>query len=138
MDILNKLPNELADIVRQYRGINPIAYAVIRKYYEHLFKKKCLYEMFVHYNYVYPRCYCNNCPSNGVNKLYKRKDCDECFKFECTFIYTPNDFVECITDNPQYQKIMYYPELLPDPELGDEYYNDDTYDDYPYYYEDSD
>ena len=40
MEILNKLPNELADIVRQYRGINTIAYAAIREYYNSLFKKK--------------------------------------------------------------------------------------------------
>jgi len=133
MEILNKLPNELADLVRQYRGVNTIAYAAIRKYYNSLFKKKELYEEFVWSNYVYPQCNCNNCPNNGVKKLYKRKDCDQCFRFESTFIYTPNDFIECITDNPQYQKIMYYPQLQADPELGDEYYNDDRYDDYVYY-----
>jgi len=46
-------------------------------------------------------------------------------------MYVPNDFIECITDNPQYQKIMYYPELVTDYQL-----DDDTY--YDYYYEDSD
>ena len=122
MEILNKLPNEVADLVRQYRGINPIAYVAIREYYNSLFKKKELYEEFVWANYVYPNCACNNCPDNGRHKIYKRKDCNECFKFESTFIYTPNDFVECITDNPQYQKIMYYPQLIQDSELGDEYY----------------
>ena len=30
MEILNKLPNEVADLVRQYRGINPIAYERIK------------------------------------------------------------------------------------------------------------
>lgn len=128
MDILNKLPNEVADLVRQYRGINTIAYAAIREYYNYLFKKKELYEDFVWANYVYPKCVCNNCPDNGRHKIYKRKDCDECFKFESTFIYTPTDFVECITDNPQYQKIMYYPQTINN--HNDEYYDYDEYYEY--------
>ena len=40
IDILNKLPNEVGDLVRQYRGINTIAYAAIREYYNYLFKQK--------------------------------------------------------------------------------------------------
>lgn len=127
MEILNKLPNEVADLVRQYRGINKIAYAAIREYYNSLFKKKELYEQFVWANYVYPNCACNNCPDNGRHKIYKKRYCNECFKFESTFMYLPNDFIECITDNPQYQKIMYYPELVTDYQLDDEYYYEDIY-----------
>ena len=40
-------------------------------------------------------------------KIFKRRDCDECFKFESTMIYMPENFQICIWDNNQFQKIYY-------------------------------
>ena len=102
----DKLPQDIINIIQSYL-VNNIAYNAISSYFDRLYIKKNKYEEFVWDNYVYPKCACNNCPDNGKYKIYKKRDCDECFKFESTFMYTPNDFVECISDNPQFQKIYY-------------------------------
>ena len=102
----DKLPQDIINIIQSYL-VNNIAYNAISSYFDGLYIKKNKYEEFVWDNYVYPKCACNNCPDNGKYKIYKKRDCDECFKFESTFMYTPNDFVECISDNPQFQKIYY-------------------------------
>jgi len=107
LEILSKkLPDEIINNIRKYM-VNEIAYEALQQYFNYLYEKKEKYEEFVWNNYVYPKCKCNNCPDNGKYKIYKKRDCDECFKFESTFMYTPNDFVECISDNPQFQKIYY-------------------------------
>lgn len=117
----DKLPQDIINIIQSYL-VNNIAYNAISSYFDRLYIKKNKYEEFVWDNYVYPKCACNNCPDNGKYKIYKKRDCDECFKFESTFMYTPNDFVECISDNPQFQKIYYGKEGN---DYSDEYYYSD-------------
>ena len=41
-------------------------------------------------------------------------------------MYTPNDFVECISDNPQFQKIYYGKEGN---NYNEDYYGEDYYSD---------
>ena len=127
LEILKKeLPDEIINNIRKYM-VNEIAYEALQQYFNYLYEKKEKYEEFVWNNYVYPNCVCNNCPDNGKYKIYKKRDCNECFKFESTFMYTPNDFVECISDNPQFQKIYYgkegnnYNEYY----YGEDYYSDE-------------
>tara|TARA_B100000902_G_C26549965_1_gene546684 strand:+ start:75 stop:476 length:402 start_codon:yes stop_codon:yes gene_type:complete len=100
------LPREILDTIQLYLKNDTVNNALI-SYFEHLYMKKEKYEAFIYYNYIYPKCYCNNCPYNGKNKIYKKKDCNPCFIFESTFTYMPNDFNECIIHNPQFQKIYY-------------------------------
>ena len=119
------LPQDVLDIIQSYL-VNDIAYTAISSYFDRLYIKKNKYEEFVWANYVYPNCYCNNCPDNGRYKIYKKRDCNECFKFESTFMYTSNDFVECISDNPQFQKIYYGKEGN---DYNEDYYNEDYYSD---------
>tara|TARA_B100000900_G_scaffold382007_1_gene368876 strand:+ start:49 stop:459 length:411 start_codon:yes stop_codon:yes gene_type:complete len=126
LEILKKeLPNEIINNIRKYM-VNEIAYEALQQYFNYLYEKKEKYEEFVWNNYVYPNCVCNNCPDNGKYKIYKKRDCNECFKFESTFMYTPNDFVECISDNPQFQKIYYGKEGN---DYNEDYYNEDYYSD---------
>ena len=122
LEILKKeLPNEIINNIRKYM-VNEIAYEALQQYFNYLYEKKEKYEEFVWNNYVYPNCVCNNCPDNGKYKIYKKRDCNECFKFESTFMYTPNDFVECISDNPQFQKIYYGKEGN---DYSEDYYSDE-------------
>lgn len=126
LEILKKeLPDEIINNIRKYM-VNEIAYEALQQYFNYLYEKKEKYEEFVWNNYVYPNCACNNCPDNGKYKIYKKRDCNECFKFESTFMYTPNDFVECISDNPQFQKIYYGKEGN---DYNEDYYNEDYYSD---------
>ena len=129
LQILNdKLPQDIIDNIRLY-VVNEIAYQAINKYYNHLYKKKELYEEFVCVNYIYPNCKCNNFPDNGRYKMYKRKDCNDCFIFDSTFTYMPEDFRICIWDNNQFKKIRYYPNY----EKSEEYYDEDEDEDEEYY-----
>jgi len=122
LEILKKeLPDEIINNIRKYM-VNEIAYEALQQYFNYLYEKKEKYEEFVWNNYVYPNCVCNNCPDNGKYKIYKKRDCNECFKFESTFMYTPNDFVECISDNPQFQKIYYGKEGN---DYSEDYYSDE-------------
>lgn len=122
LEILKKeLPDEIINNIRKYM-VNEIAYEALQQYFNYLYEKKEKYEEFVWNNYVYPNCTCNNCPDNGKYKIYKKRDCNECFKFESTFMYTPNDFVECISDNPQFQKIYYGKEGN---DYNEDYYSDE-------------
>ena len=99
------IPREVINNIQKYT-VNNVAIHALNNYFDYLYVKKELYEDFVWNNYVYPNCKCNNCPDNGMYKIYKRKDCDACFMFDSTHIYTPIDFMECIIDNPQYYKII--------------------------------
>lgn len=120
------LPREVLDKIQIYL-VNDTANNALKLYFDHLYTKKNLYEEFIFENYVYPKCYCNNCPDNGVRKIFKKKDCDPCFIFESTFTYVPNDFNECVIDNPQFKKIYY------DEKKSIEFI--DEYDEYEYEYE---
>lgn len=119
-----ELPRVVLNNIQSYI-VNNIAYSAISSYFNHLYAKKLLYEEFVWANYVNPRCYCNNCPDNGVNKIFRRKDCDACFIFENTYRYMPNDFVECIIKNNQFRKIHYDEKESNDYEEYEEYEEDD-------------
>lgn len=99
-------PQEILNHIQEFM-INDSVYEALRKYFNKLYYKKELHEEYIWDKYVYPKCYCNNCPDNGVNKIFKRKDCDECFKFQSTLVYMPEDFQLCIWDNNQFQKIYY-------------------------------
>lgn len=99
-------PQEIINHIQEFM-INDSVYEALREYFNKLYYKKELHEEYIWDNYVYPKCYCNNCPDNGVNKLFKRKDCDECFKFQSTLVYMPENFQLCIWDNNQFQKIYY-------------------------------
>ena len=131
--IKHMLPQDVLDIVQSYL-VNDIAYTAISSYFDRLYIKKNKYEEFVWSNYVYPKCYCNNCPDNGKYKIYKKNDCNHCFIFEYTTRYMPNDFNECILNNPQFQKIYY------DEKKSNEYSDDseDYYECSQEYYEYSD
>ena len=99
-------PQEIINHIQEFM-INDSVYEALREYFNKLYYKKELHEEYIWDNYVYPKCYCNNCPDNGVNKLFNRKDCDECFKFQSTLVYMPENFQICIWDNNQFQKIYY-------------------------------
>ena len=85
---------------------NDIAYNALKEYFSYLYYKKELYQDFSYIQYVVPNCRCFRY-WNSIANRYKTKECDECFKFEYTYIYTPNDFIECIEDNSQFEKIYY-------------------------------
>jgi|TARA_Y100000992_G_scaffold120854_2_gene79207 hypothetical protein len=114
------LPRDVLNIIQSYI-VNNIAYSAISSYFNNLYAKKNLYEEFVWANYVIPRCYCNNCPDNGVRKIFRKKDCDPCFIFESTYRYMPNDFTECIIENNQFRKIQYGEKESNDYEEYEEY-----------------
>ena len=104
-----ELPDTVINHIQKYLK-NDIVYEAINKYYGYLYDKKKLYEEFVWNNYVFPKCYCNGCPDNGRNKLFRRKDCDYCFIFQFTSKYKLTDFEICIENNPQFFKIIGYPD----------------------------
>jgi len=109
LEILDKhLPREIINYIQQYLTYE-IANTAIREYFEYLEYKKEQYEDFVLDNYVFPNCQCVHAPENGQHKVYKRKDCSECFKFDCTYEdrMTPA-YITCIYENrTQYSKIMW-------------------------------
>jgi len=102
----NTFPEEVINHIQSFI-INEHVYEALRNYFNNLYDKKESHNEFIWDNYVYPKCFCDNCPDNGVTKIFKRRDCDECFKFEYTLIYMPEDFQHCIWDNNQFQKIYY-------------------------------
>lgn len=130
----NTFPQEVVNNIQSFI-INDYVYEAIRNYFNILYHKKELYEEFIWNNYVYPKCYCNNCPDNGVKKIFKRKDCNECFKFEYTLIYMTEDFERCIWNNNQFKKICHNDYNNLDYDKCIEYYDEDgnLYYDTPYY-----
>ena len=132
-----EFPETVINNIQKYMK-NDIAYEVIQKHYGNLYDKKDLYEKFILNNYVFPKCYCNNFPDNGRNKLFRKKDCDYCYRFEYTSIYKLKDFEICIENNPQFQKIMVHPdhkEIEYDEDYFDE--SDENYSDDDSYYQTS-
>ena len=114
----NKLPVDLINLIQTYMT-NDIVTKAVSKYFDKLYQKKDEYDDFVWDNYVFPNCQCNNCPENGLHKLFKRKDCNVCFMFESSLWYY-NTFYECTLNNLQYFKIVY----------GRKNYSDEEVDDY--------
>ena len=101
----DKLPQVTIDLIQSYLK-NDFANEIVGEYFDKLYEKKENYDDFIFTNYVYPKCKCNNCPDNGVNKIFKRRDCNVCFMFESE-VWHFNRYYECISDNLQYQKITY-------------------------------
>ena len=85
---------------------NEVAYKALKEYFSYLYYKKELYQDFSYTQYVKPNCRCFRYWNSRVNR-HLLKECNECYKFEYTYIYTPNDFIECIEDNSQFRKIYY-------------------------------
>jgi hypothetical protein len=113
------LPNEICNIIQSYMK-NDFAYEVLKEYYSYLYHKRELYNSFIYENYIMPNCYCH---------LRRRnRDCEYCYSYDYTDMYTPQDFKCCIMDNPQFTKIC-YGENTPHTD-----YNEDTSCSYDYHY----
>tara|TARA_Y100000816_G_scaffold288279_1_gene272552 strand:- start:368 stop:748 length:381 start_codon:yes stop_codon:yes gene_type:complete len=111
VDILhNKLPQQLLNKIQQYLPVNENIRIALDKYYDKLYDKKMIDDEKAFEKYVYPNCECSNCPDNGHNKIYKRKDCSVCFEYEIKEYngeYTNAQFYLVCVNNPQYNKIKY-------------------------------
>lgn len=97
-------PQEILDKIQQYI-INDHVYDAIRNYIDYVYDKQWFYEDFVLKNYVIPNCNCYYAPGNGNRKLFKNRDCSECFVFDSTIHYMIDEFKLCIVDNEQKNKI---------------------------------
>lgn len=69
-----------------------------------LFKE--LYQDFSYTQYILPICTIKFTNYNSNSQRWKTIDCHYCVQFEYCNKYIPNDFIQCIQDNPQYQKIV--------------------------------
>jgi hypothetical protein len=107
--IQNELPYYLCDdIINHIQKFlrNDMMYNALGEYFDYLRYKNELYENFVLYNYVIPRCNCSNhAPDNGNNKLYIKKECSVCFMYYSTTHFTNENYLLCIENNQQYSKI---------------------------------
>ena len=124
-----KLPDNIIDNIQLYMR-NDLMYKCLQEYFNKLYEKKEMCEEEAYEKYVYPNCVCRNCPDNGRRKIFKRKDCSDCFEYECRQMndeYAPQGFHECIIENPQYRKIISYPDVIKEEE--DEYYETFYYSD---------
>lgn len=104
------LPQEVLNQIQQYLPVNENIRLALSNYYDKLYDKKVIDDEEVFEKYVYPKCVCANCPDNGRNKIYKRKDCDVCFEYEtkehnCN--YSSEEYHLVIENNPQYRKVKY-------------------------------
>lgn len=84
--------------------INKWAIIAIDNYFNYLFHFKDLYENFVINNYIEPRCRCIRYYNSFAGR-WKTRECYLCDEFECSDKYIPTNFIECIEDNSQYEKI---------------------------------
>lgn len=121
--ILNKIfPEEVLNKIQLYLPVNNEIKNAIKKYYKDLYDKKEIDDDEAYIKYTYPKCICYNCPDNGRNKIFKKKDCWHCDEFDFKKYndeYASDKFHLVIKNNLQYEKIMY-----------NEYYNyDDDEDD---------
>lgn len=106
----NILPEVILFRIQNYLPVKPIIKEAIRNYYDKLHFKKELLEECIWQRYVYRNCSCNNNPDNGRHKIFKRKDCDSCFRYEVnihTNAYASDKYRICIIENPQYEKIAF-------------------------------
>lgn len=114
----NKIPHVCIDLIQSYINCD-IAQQAANKSYDliinNIHKRNDLYRDFVWDNYVYPICYCNNCPDNGRHKIFKKKDCDHCFVFDSTMKYYTQEFMEKIwNENIPYDSSYEYEEYEQD------------------------
>lgn len=106
----NILPQELLNKIQQYLPANDEVEKALKKYYDKLYDQKILDDENAYDKFVYPNCVCSNCPDNGRNKIFRRKECSVCFEYEVdehNGEYASDEFRTVITNNPQYKKIAY-------------------------------
>lgn len=103
--IEDKFPIEVLNIIQSYMS-NDVVYFALQKYFDYLFYKRDLYQEFVLEQYIEPNCRCFSY-WNSIAQRWKTRDCYFCEEFEYSDKYTPLDFTYCITENDQYDKIMY-------------------------------
>lgn len=104
------LPQELLDQIQQYLTVNDEVKNAIKKYYDYLYDGKISDDEKAFEKNVYPLCVCSNCPDNGREKIFKRKECWYCDEYEMKAYngnYANDKFHLVITNNPQYKKIAY-------------------------------
>ena len=106
----NILPEVILFRIQHYLPVKSVIKEAIQNYYIKLHLKKEFLEESIWQKYIYPNCYCKNCPDNGRNKIFKRRDCDPCFRYEVNVItnqYAEDNYRVCIIENPQYEKIAF-------------------------------
>jgi len=106
----NILPQVLIDKIQGYIPVDIVIKTAIKKYYNKLYQEKLLNEEKIFNDNVYPKCVCPNCPDNGKQKLFRRRECHYCLEYEFytqTNEYTSDKYRIVILDNPQYNYIEY-------------------------------
>ena len=104
--ISGNLPNEIRYNIQSYL-INETAYKILQEYFDYLIYKKNLYEDFCYTQYIKPNCYCSRYFNSRANR-WKTRDCHYCYDLEYSYKYKPIDFIECIKNNNQFEKIVNY------------------------------
>ena len=120
-------PQEVLNQIQKYIPVHDNVSNALKKYYDELYNKKLIDDESAWGKYVYPNCICPNCPNNGKRKIYKRKDCDTCFRYEMNVfnnVYANDTYCLVIKNNPQYKKIAYESDS-DDSSLDDMYWYDD-------------
>jgi hypothetical protein len=91
-------PIEIIYHIRSYMK-NEAAEQALKEYFQYLRHKRELYRDFAYEQYVAPHCECH--------RMRRGRECRECYLYEYTNHYEPNDFIVCIRNNAQCHKIMY-------------------------------
>lgn len=91
-------PTEIIYHIRSYMK-NEAAEQALKEYFQYLRHKRELYRDFAYEQYVAPHCRCH--------RMARGRECRECYLYEYTNHYEPNDFIVCIQNNAQCYKIMY-------------------------------
>jgi hypothetical protein len=99
----NYFSYEIRVVIKSYL-VNEIAYKMLQEYFNYLYYKKELYENFCYTQYIRPNCYCRTYYNSNAQR-WKTRDCRHCDELEYSDKFIPNDFLECIRENPQYEKI---------------------------------
>jgi hypothetical protein len=126
----NILPQEVLDQIQQYLPVNEKIRTALANYYDKLYEKKVMDDEEAFEIYIYPVCLCANCPDNGRNKVFIRRECAACFEHEMKEYlgeYTNERFHLVCKNNPQYRKIAYkeYDYTSDDSSVDDMYWYDD-------------
>ena len=123
-------PQEILDQIQQYLSVNENIRTALASYYDKLYDKKVLDDEEAFEIHIYPNCVCANCPDNGRNKIFRRRECSVCFEHEMKEYlgeYTNEQFHLVCKNNPQYRKIAYkeYDYVNDDISVDDMYWYDD-------------
>tara|TARA_B100001989_G_C24248071_1_gene320685 strand:- start:148 stop:504 length:357 start_codon:yes stop_codon:yes gene_type:complete len=103
--LIKNVSFDVQQIIQKFL-INKWAIIAINNYFNYLFYFKDLYENFVINNYIEPRCRCIRYYNSFAGR-WKTRECYLCDEFECSDKYIPTNFIECIEDNQQYDKICW-------------------------------